>query len=726
MPRQIFVPARGQYDNIGDIVLRRQLLTWLRDNGQLHVYVGKSPEGYDAGLQLRPGDIRYRSFVPWYLAAIGGAVRGSASYVFKPGEIQLTVRGMKEHLAMLPVLALVRARRGAVVRVGVGARNFSRLPRMLMGPSVALSSVSFWRDTATADYLGCGEIMPDLAFGETVSPSGSTPEPDRPRDVLIVSMRSDRPYPSAAWREAVRQSAERRGLQIWAVTQVLRDDDRSARLAEDLGGRSLRWDGTAHDRQEARLRSLYRRAALAVSDRLHILVVAATEGAVPVALTVDSSDKIARHFAAAGIFDITVPTAHRSAQEIAERVDELLARRAQIAEQVVAARVKLQVVRARIGAALGSSLTPESLSVPPLPPASPRLTAIHVGRRGEVAGGMTQVLNGYLSWTFDEFDTRVIASRDGSKGLRAALLAAAAAWRIVRMNDRQRTVIVVHLSQGGSFVREGALLLLARARGFATVAQLHGSTFAAFAGQKPVLVGRVLRAADIVLTLSAQTSEIARQFVPGDAVVSLPNAVPSGTPRPKEKIVVFGGAISHRKGVDVLATAWQALRDQRPDDPWTLVLAGPTIDSDVVPTGLDGAEFVGPLGHDALMALLERSSVAVLPSRHEAMPMFLLEAMARGNCIVSTRVGGIPSVLGSGSGVLVSPGDAAMLQAALEKVTTDANFRHDIVRRAEDVFAATYSAAAVFPQLERVWKSALELRSHRKGIIPPLQRRPGY
>jgi glycosyltransferase involved in cell wall biosynthesis len=202
--------------------------------------------------------------------------------------------------------------------------------------------------------------------------------------------------------------------------------------------------------------------------------------------------------------------------------------------------------------------------------------------------------------------------------------------------------------------------------------------------------------------------------------------VPSGTPRPKEQLVVFGGSISHRKGVDVLTAAWQALRDQRPDDGWTLVLAGPTVDPEVVPTGLDDAEFVGPLGHDALMALLERSSVAVLPSRNEAMPMFLLEAMARGNCIVSTRVGGIPSVLDSGSGVLVNPGDAAMLQAALEKVTTDAAFRNDVARRAEDVFAARYSAAAVFPQLERVWKSALELRSHRSGTIRPLLRRSGY
>ena len=109
MRREIFVPARGQYDNIGDILLRRQLLDWLRDSGTLHIYLGQSPVGYDEGLRLRTGDVLYRSFRHWYVAALWSAARGRASYAFKPGEIQLTLIGMKEHLSMLPVIALIRA-----------------------------------------------------------------------------------------------------------------------------------------------------------------------------------------------------------------------------------------------------------------------------------------------------------------------------------------------------------------------------------------------------------------------------------------------------------------------------------------------------------------------------------------------------------------------------------------------------------------------------------------
>lgn len=342
-----------------------------------------------------------------------------------------------------------------------------------------------------------------------------------------------------------------------------------------------------------------------------------------------------------------------------------------------------------------------------------RYVAYHVGRGGEVAGGMTQVVNGYLTWTFDEFDTRLIASRDGSSGLRAARLAASAVAQLLRLRDRKRTVVVVHLSQGGSFVREGLLLALARARGFATVAQLHGSSFAAFAGTSPRTVGRVLRAADLVLTLSEEASGVARRFVPADSVLLLPNAVASGTPGRKERLVVFGGAVSTRKGVDVLVQAWRMLLDRSAGTEWRLVVAGPVLDPGIVPAELRNADFPGPVDHDALMALLDRSSIAVLPSRDEAMPMFVLEAMARCNCVVSTAVGGIPAVLAEDAGIVIPPGDPGALLNALERATGDDAFRDGYARRAVERFEAGYSAGAVFPQVERAWKDALDLRSHR-------------
>ena len=347
---EIFAVGRGQYENIGDIILRRQLLEWVRPaNGRLHVYVGASPDGYDEGLGLVPGDVVYRSFTKWYGAALAAASRGEACYVFKPGEIQLTLIGMKEHISMLPLLSLIRLRGGRAVRAGVGSRNFAPVPRALMRPSIALSDLTLWRDVKTADYMGVGAAMPDLAFGEGAG-DGEIEQFARDaagRDVLVISLRADEnpPYPSQLWLDGVRAYAARNSLEIWAVTQVYVDNERSRRLAADLGGQLLGWDDmSGHDVQEAKLRALYRRAAIVLSDRLHVIVAAFTEGAVPVGALSNSSDKIERHFATIGITGVTIRTTADSEPEVVAALEGLAARRAEMFDRLRSARVELREI----------------------------------------------------------------------------------------------------------------------------------------------------------------------------------------------------------------------------------------------------------------------------------------------------------------------------------------------------------------------------------------------
>jgi glycosyltransferase involved in cell wall biosynthesis len=75
---------------------------------------------------------------------------------------------------------------------------------------------------------------------------------------------------------------------------------------------------------------------------------------------------------------------------------------------------------------------------------------------------------------------------------------------------------------------------------------------------------------------------------------------------------------------------------------------------------------------------LAGASVFVLPSVPEAeggmdnLPTVIMEAMATGLPVVSTRIGGIPEmVIDNETGVLVEPHDAVALAGAIEKVTND-------------------------------------------------------
>ncbi len=82
--------------------------------------------------------------------------------------------------------------------------------------------------------------------------------------------------------------------------------------------------------------------------------------------------------------------------------------------------------------------------------------------------------------------------------------------------------------------------------------------------------------------------------------------------------------------------------------------------------------FLGQLGREELAEAIGRASVAVLPTHYDSFPTFVLEAMASGRPVVSTRVGDIPALVRDGTdGLLVRPGDVGDLGRALRNLLAD-------------------------------------------------------
>lgn len=61
----------------------------------------------------------------------------------------------------------------------------------------------------------------------------------------------------------------------------------------------------------------------------------------------------------------------------------------------------------------------------------------------------------------------------------------------------------------------------------------------------------------------------------------------------------------------------------------------------------------------------------VIPSRAESMPYIVLEAVAAGKPVISTRVGGIPEILGENCPAFVPPGDAEALAQAMARTISE-------------------------------------------------------
>jgi glycosyltransferase involved in cell wall biosynthesis len=97
----------------------------------------------------------------------------------------------------------------------------------------------------------------------------------------------------------------------------------------------------------------------------------------------------------------------------------------------------------------------------------------------------------------------------------------------------------------------------------------------------------------------------------------------------------------------------------------------------------DRVSFVGAVS-DALL-LLDQLDALALPSRHEGLPMVLLEAAVVGIPVVAFDVGGVSEVLDGGpAAALVPGGDLARFARALERATD----RDDILEQALARWAA--------------------------------------
>jgi glycosyltransferase involved in cell wall biosynthesis len=139
---------------------------------------------------------------------------------------------------------------------------------------------------------------------------------------------------------------------------------------------------------------------------------------------------------------------------------------------------------------------------------------------------------------------------------------------------------------------------------------------------------------------------------------------------PEPGRILFLGRLAAQKRPD-LALRSLALME-RPDAELVFVSDGPDREALGRLAGeLGVGERVRFLGYrDDVPAQLARAACVLLSSDYEGMPLTVLEAMAAGAPVVATRVGGVEEALGD-AGLIVDPGDAEAVAAALSTVLSD-------------------------------------------------------
>ena len=176
---------------------------------------------------------------------------------------------------------------------------------------------------------------------------------------------------------------------------------------------------------------------------------------------------------------------------------------------------------------------------------------------------------------------------------------------------------------------------------------------------------------------------------------------------PKALVIGCTCALSGVKGLDQLIGVFGGLASVHRDAFLVLSGEGP---EEAALRGL--ARSVGLQGRIVFTGFADRPietaaayDIGVLNSVREGFPNAVLEYMAAGIPVVSTRVGGIPEILTHGrNGLLIAPGDAAGLDDSLRLLLDGPQLRAELGSRAQQTVREGFTEDIMVDRVERLFR----------------------
>lgn len=389
------------------------------------------------------------------------------------------------------------------------------------------------------------------------------------------------------------------------------------------------------------------------------------------------------------------------------------------------------------------SMTDDASEAPPGP--GRRLKVLYVITRSERGGaqvhvgqllrGLRQGVEAHLVVGSGDADTYLIdvAREHGVPVTRVASLMQPIsavhdlrAYRaIIRAIDAFGPDLVhAHSSKAGLLAR-----LAAARRGVPWVFTAHGWAFAD--GVRPVrrwvgllsemLAARVGRGRQVI-SVSEYDRSLALRYGVVDAgrVTTIPNGMPDRGARPRHGdsggvTITMVARFSEPKDQALLVSA---MTRGLPDAECRFIGSGPTLPAIrrmAVASGVgDQIQFLGD--RPDVPELLDESDIFVLASRHEGMPLSIIEAMRSGLPVIASAVGGVPELITHGvTGILIPPSDAHALHAALQRLRSDHRERLRIGRAARQRFLERYTEDVMLDRTHSCYREVWRLSRSPRG-----------
>ncbi len=331
----------------------------------------------------------------------------------------------------------------------------------------------------------------------------------------------------------------------------------------------------------------------------------------------------------------------------------------------------------------------------------------------------------------DELEREGVATRSMDMNIRSS---PGDFFRVASYLRRLRPHIV-HVNMPGPYdAQMGLLIPAARLAGVPRVVSTEHLPMVPPLWKRALLRRTAYRWVDAVVTVCRANVPYLREFhkVPGEKITIVHNALPfsygvsarKARREMRERLSLDDGTIAlavvgsliKRKGHDLLFTALESLKDE----PWRLFVVGDgeeraAYEQAVKDKALSGkVVFTGSLPAREVERVLSAVDVLIIPSRVEAFPYVLLEAMASSLPVVATRVYGIPeAALDRLTALLIEPGDVEGLAAAVLRLMHDRGLRRAMGGEARKRFEEEFTLEKHLSRMERLYIEALHGESSR-------------
>lgn len=194
-----------------------------------------------------------------------------------------------------------------------------------------------------------------------------------------------------------------------------------------------------------------------------------------------------------------------------------------------------------------------------------------------------------------------------------------------------------------------------------------------------------------------------------------------------KKVVLFTGRLTAQKGVDFLIRAARSIKGE-------VLILGDGPERENLQKLIDNLKltncrilgYMNPKDHISFKAFYGRADVYVAPSTwNEPLGLVILEAMAAKTPVVSTRAGGVMSLVKDGfNGFLVHVRNASEIADRVNKLLADDELRKKMGERSHKLVTERFTWGRIADQFEKIYQKHAYSSKEYLRMVKPLSSKP--